>query len=225
MILSFIGGTGPEGLGLAFRFLLAGHDIVIGSRSAERASGAADKLTEMLAAVPADKLGPNVGKASGLENEPAVAAGDVVIITVPYSGQADILAALRDAIGSKLVVDTVVPVLFAKGKITAIPVDEGSAAEQAQAVLPDATVVSAFQNLSAETLMDHNETIDCSVVVCGGDKEARSSVMHLAEDIDGIHAVNGGGLANSRYVEDFTTLILNINRIYKSHASVKITGL
>ena len=144
MILSFIGGTGPEGLGLAFRFLLAGHDIVIGSRSAERALGAADKLTEMLAAVPADKLGPIVGKASGLENEPAVAAGDVVIITVPYSGQADILAALRDAIGSKLVVDTVVPVLFAKGKITAIPVDEGSAAEQAKAVLPDATIVSAF---------------------------------------------------------------------------------
>ena len=73
--------------------------------------------------------------------------------------------------------------------------------------------------------MDHNETIDCSVVVCGGDKEARASVMQLAEDIEGIHAVNGGGLANSRYVEDFTTLILNINRIYKSHASVKITGL
>ena len=73
--------------------------------------------------------------------------------------------------------------------------------------------------------MDHNEQIDCSVVVCGGDKEARASVMQLAEDIDGIHAVNGGGLANSRYVEDFTTLILNINRIYKSHASVKITGL
>ena len=124
----------------------------------------------MLAAVPAEKAGPNVGKASGMENEPAVAASDVVIITVPYSGQADILAALRDAIGDKLVVDTVVPVQFAKGKITAIPVDEGSAAEQAKAVLPDATVVSAFQNLSAETLMDHNEQIDCSVVVCGGDK-------------------------------------------------------
>ena len=224
-MLSFIGGTGPEGLGLAFRFLLAGHDIVIGSRSAERASAAADKLTEMLAAVPAEKAGPNVGKASGMENEPAVASSDVVIITVPYSGQADILAALRDSIGDKLVVDTVVPVLFAKGKITAIPVDEGSAAEQAQAVLPDATVVSAFQNLSAETLMDHDEQIECSVIVCGGDKEARRRVMDLAEDIQGIHAVNGGGLANSRYVEDFTTLILNINRIYKSHASMKLVGL
>ena len=85
-MLSFIGGTGPEGLGLAFRFLLAGHDIVIGSRSAERASAAADKLTEMLAAVPAEKAGSNVGKASGMENEPAVAASNVVIITVPYSG-------------------------------------------------------------------------------------------------------------------------------------------
>ncbi len=224
-MLSFIGGTGPEGLGLAFRFLLAGHDVVIGSRSAERASAAGDKLTEMLAAVPAGKAGSNVGKASGMENGPAVAAGDVVIITVPYSGQADILAALKDEIGNKLVVDTVVPVLFAKGKITAIPVDEGSAAEQAQAVLPDATVVSAFQNLSAETLMDPNERIDCSVVVCGDDKEARARVMDLAEEVDGIHAVNGGGLANSRYVEDFTTLILNINRIYKSHASLKIVGL
>ena len=137
----------------------------------------------------------------------------------------DILALLRDAIGDKLVVDTVVPVKFAKGKISAIPVEEGSAAEQAQRILPEAKVISAFQNLSAETLMDPQEAVDCSVIVCGNDQEAKSRVMELADKIKGIRAIDGGSLANSRYVEDLTTLLLNINRIYKAHSSIQITGL
>ncbi len=223
-MLSFIGGTGPEGLGLAFRFLLAGEDVIIGSRSAERAAAAADKLKEMLASSPSGDATPS-GTAQGMENEQAVKAGDDIIITVPFGGQADILALLRDAIGDKLVVDTVVPVKFAKGKISAIPVEEGSAAEQAQRVLPEATVISAFQNLSAETLMDPHEAVDCSVIVCGNDLEAKNKVMGLAEKIEGIRAIDGGGLANSRYVEDLTTLLLNINRIYKAHSSIQITGL
>ncbi|MCH8088523.1 MAG: NADPH-dependent F420 reductase [Chloroflexi bacterium] len=223
-MLSFIGGTGPEGLGLAFRFLLAGEDVIIGSRSAERAAAAADKLKEMLASSPSGDATPS-GTAQGMENEQAVKAGDDIIITVPFGGQADILALLRDAIGDKLVVDTVVPVKFAKGKISAIPVEEGSAAEQAQRVLPEATVISAFQNLSAETLMDPHEAVDCSVIVCGNDLEAKKKVMGLAEKIEGIRAIDGGGLANSRYVEDLTTLLLNINRIYKAHSSIQITGL
>ncbi|MCH9036490.1 MAG: NADPH-dependent F420 reductase [Chloroflexi bacterium] len=223
-MLSFIGGTGPEGLGLAFRFLLAGEDVVIGSRSAERAAAAADKLKEMLASSPSGG-GASSGTARGMENEQAVKAGDAILITVPFGGQADILALLRDAIGDKLVVDTVVPVKFAKGKISAILVEEGSAAEQAQRVLPEATVISAFQNLSAETLMDPHEAVDCSVIVCGNDLEAKKKVMGLAEKIEGIRAIDGGGLANSRYVEDLTTLLLNINRIYKAHSSIQITGL
>ncbi len=223
-MLSFIGGTGPEGLGLAFRFLLAGEDVIIGSRSAERATAAADKLKDMLASSPSGGAASS-GTAQGMENEQAVKAGDPILITVPFGGQADILALLRDAIGDKLVVDTVVPVKFAKGKISAIPVEEGSAAQQAQRVLPGATVISAFQNLSAETLMDPQEAVDCSVVVCGDDQEAKNRVIELAEKIEGIRAIDGGGLTNSRYVEDLTTLLLNINRIYKAHSSIKITGL
>jgi len=223
-MLSFIGGTGPEGLGLAFRFLLAGQDVVIGSRSEERAAVAANKLTDMLT-VGAAKISGRVGSAVGLENEPAVVASDIVLITVPFSGQSDILKALRVPIGDKIVVDTVVPLLFAKGKISAMSVAEGSAAEQAQHVLPAARVVSAFQNLSAETLLDSNEKVDCSVVVCGDDADAKTNVMDLAGLIEGINPVDGGGLANSRYVEDFTALLLNINRIYKAHSSLKIIGL
>lgn len=223
-MLSFIGGTGPEGLGLAIRFLLAGEDVTIGSRSQERASAAAEKLKGMLEAHTSD--GPVLpGTVQGYENEQAVKAGDIILVTVPFQGQADILSALSDSIGGKLVVDTVVSLKFSKGNISAVPVEEGSAAEQAASILPRATVISAFQNLSAETLVNLEEKMDCDVVVCGDDKEAKVRVSELAEKVQGIRAIDGGGLSNSRYVEDFTALLLNINRIYKAHSSLKITGL
>ncbi|MEE9199298.1 MAG: NADPH-dependent F420 reductase [Dehalococcoidia bacterium] len=223
-MLSFIGGTGPEGLGLALRFLMAGEDVTIGSRSAERASAAAEKLRSMVQGAASDGPAPSA-TVQGLVNEEAVKLGDIVLITVPFDGQASILSALKDAIGNKLVVDTVIPLKFGKGVIKAIPVEEGSAAEQAQRILPDATVVSAFQNLSAESLVDLKERMDCDVVVCGDDQEAKARVMELAGKIDGIRAVDGGSLANTRYVEDFTALLLNINKIYKAHSSIKITGI
>ncbi len=223
-MLSFIGGTGPEGLGLAIRLLLAGEEVIIGSRLPERASDAAAKLRAMLESKASD--GPDVSaRVEGMVNEEAVRAGDIILVTVPFQAQADTLAALSESIGRKMVVSTVVPLKFGKGTIKAVPVEEGSAAEQAQRILPGATVVSAFQNLSAETLITIEESMDCDVVVCTDDQDAKARTMELAERIEGIRAVDGGALANSRYVEGFTALLLNINRIYKAHSSVKITGV
>ncbi len=213
--LAFIGGTGPEGLGLAVRFASAGEAVIIGSRKLERAQEAARTV---LASVP----GAHV---RGLENEAAVRASDIVLVTVPYSGQRDTLTALRDAIGGKIVIDTVVPLEFVKGKIRAVPVAEGSATEQAQALLPAARVIGAFQNLSAKELMELQHEVPSDVVVTGNDAEAKRTVMALAARIEGVRAIDGGGLENSRYVEAVTALLLNINKVYKSQSMIKIVGV
>ena len=213
--IAFIGGTGPEGLGLAMRFAHAGDAVIIGSRRIERAKEAARKILEQ---VPTATV-------RGLENEAAVRAGDLVMITVPYGGQRDTLEQLRDAIGDKIVIDTVVPLEFEKGKIRAISVAEGSATEQAQAMLPDATVVGAFHNLSAHDLMDVPNEVQSDVVVVADDAEAKQTVIELAQTIDGVRGIDGGGLENSRLVENITVLLLNINKVYKSHSSIKIVGV
>ena len=223
-MLSFVGGTGPEGMGLAVRFLLAGEDVIIGSRSAERASDAAKKLRSLLEHRASDRPATSA-RVEGSTNEEALKGGDIVIVTVPFQAQADILEALKDQIGERVVVDTVVPLQFTKGISRAVPVEEGSAAQQAQIILPRATVISAFQNLSAETLIDIDQRLECDVVVCGDDKDAKSRIMELVGRIEGIREIDGGGLANSRYVEEFTALLLNINKIYKAHSSLKITGI
>ena len=220
-MLSFIGGTGPEGMGLAVRFLMAGEDVIIGSRTPEKASGAVEKLIELLKS----KTSQQVGKVRGLVNREAVKTADMVIITVPFQAQADTVSDLKDALDGRIVVDTVVPLKFAKGVISAVSVEEGSAAEQAQGILSNSTVISAFHNLSAETLIDLDERLDNDVVVCGDDSTAKATIIKLAEKIDGIRAIDGGGLTNSRYVEDLTALLLNINKIHKAHSSIKITGV
>lgn len=215
MTLAFIGGTGPEGLGLAIRLAAAGEEIVIGSRSSERAAEAAGKVK---AAVPAASV-------SGALNAEAVRRGDIVFLTVPYGGQRDTLLGLQEAIGQRLVVSTVVPLLFQKGVISMLLVQEGSAAQEAQALLPEATVVAAFQNLSAGHLQDLAHSVEADVLVCSDHAEAKRTVMALAEKIAGARAVNAGPLANARHVEGITALLLTINRLYKTETEVRITGL
>jgi len=212
-MLAFIGGTGPEGLGLAMRFALAGEELVIGSRVEERALAAADKIKARLG-------GRANSRVLGMVNQEAVQAGDIVLITVPYSGQRDILTSLEEFIGEKIVT-----IEFEKGRAKAIPVKEGSAAQEAQQILSKARVVGAFQNLSAEKLQDIEEEVSADVIVCSDHKEDRRLVMDLGEKIQGIRAVNGGGLSNCRYVEDFTAMLLNLNRIYKARSSIKIVGI
>jgi NADPH-dependent F420 reductase len=214
-VLAFIGGTGPEGLGLAARFAAAGHEIVIGSRSPERAEQAAEKTK---ARVPQARV-------TGMVNEEAVRRGDVVFVTIPFAGHRGTLEALAPAIGARLVVDVVSPLSFEGGKIATIAVPEGSAAQQAQALLPQAQVVAAFHHLDASQLMRVERPMGVDVLVCADHREAKERVMALAEKIEGVRALDGGPLANSRYLEEFTVLLLNLNKTYKAHTSLKIAGI
>lgn len=211
--IGFIGGTGPEGKGLAARFAQAGLEVIIGSRSAERGEEAAKEVRE--------KAG---GSVRGAANADAAQA-DMVIVTLPYSGQAETLAALREQIGSRIVVSTVVPMQFAGGKVTMLDLEDGSAAQEAQRILSQARVVGAFQNLAARKLFDVDHALDGDVIVCSDDKEALREVIWLAEQIPGLRGVNGGPLACSRYVEGITTLLVHVNRNYKTESHVRIVGV
>lgn len=216
MRLAFVGGTGPEGLGLAMRFAKAGHDVAVGSRSHERGEEGAAKVRE---AVPA-------GKVTGGENAEVVGGADVVFLTFPYSGQQATLAALGSALDGKIVCDVVAPLEFQQGiGAVALNVSGSSAAQEAAAQLPGARVVSAFQNMSAEKLVELDHPLDCDVLVCGRDAEAKGVVIELANQINGVRAVDAGGLSQSRYVEMLTSLLINLNRKYKTQTSIRIVGI
>ena len=216
MKLAFVGGTGPEGLGLAMRLARAGHAVAIGSRSEERGQEGAGKVQ---AAVP----GADV---SGGTNADIVTDADVVFLTFPYSGQEATLAALGGALEGKIVCDVVAPLEFVKGVgAVAIAVPGNSAAEEAAAQLPRSRVVSAFQNMSAEKLMELDRPVPGDVLVCGGDEEAKRVIIGLANQIEGARGVDAGALSNSRYVEMLTSLLINLNRKHKTQTSIKIVGI
>ena len=215
MKLGFIGGTGPEGKGLAYRLALAGHEVVIGSRSRERGEAAARELGERVSQT----------SVRGAENIDAAREARVVVLTVPFDAQAETLPALREALDGKVVVSTAVPLSFDGGRPAVPAVPEGSAAEQAQALLPGARVVGAFQNLGAAKLWEGDVSLEQDVIVCADDAEAKRQVMSLAEEIRGVRAVDGGPLASARYVEPITALLVTINRRYKTVAGVRIVGV
>ena len=216
MKLAFVGGTGPEGLGLAMRMARAGHQVAIGSRSRERGEEGAASVR---ASVPD-------ARATGGENAEVVADADVVFLTFPYAGQEATLAALGSALDGKIVCDVVAPLEFVKGVgAVGMNVPGNSAAEEAAAQLPAARVVSAFQNMSAEKLMELDHPVEADVLVCGKDAEAKQVVIGLANQIEGVRGIDGGGLSNSRYVELITSLLINLNRKHKTQTSIKIVGI
>ena len=212
---SFLGGTGPEGRGLALRLAMAGEVVVIGSRDQSRAREAAQSLLALV---------PNL-QVSGEENEAAAQRGDTVFVTVPYEAQRPLLAQLAAHLGGKVVINTIAPLTFSKGLARALVVEEGSAAQQCQKLLPHSRVVAAFQNLSAVDLIDPDRPMQGDVIVCSDHAEAKEQVMHMVTRIPELRAVDGGVLENARYVEELTALLLNINRIYKSHSTIKLLGL
>ena len=214
-MLGFIGGTGPEGRGLALRFALAGEDVAIGSRDAARAAGAAESVREHR---------PGGRVTSGANAEVADRA-DVVFVAVPFSSHAAMLGDLAGALEGKTVVDVVVPMEFHRGRASRVEVEEGSAAQQAQAILPGSTVVGAFHTTSAEDLLVPGRSLDSDVVVCADDRGAKEAVMKLVEMIEGARAVDGGGLRNAAFVEGFTVLLMDINRIYRAHSAIRIVGI
>ena len=214
-MIGFIGGTGPEGRGLALRFAMAGESVMIGSRDSARATDAAASVAA---------LGEGLEVSGGL-NEQVASESDIVFIAVPYSGHRPTLESLSSALDGKVVVDVVAPLAFGRGGARALDVEDGSAAQEAQRILANSFVVGAFQNLSAEELLKPEASIDADVVVCADDADAKRVVMDLAEAISGVRAVDGGGLANARYVENLTALLININRIYKAHSTIRIAGI
>ena len=211
--IGIIGGTGPEGKGLAARFAQAGFEVLVGSRSAERGEEAAQDIRE--------RAGGNV---RGVANADAATA-DVIVVTVPYAGQADTLTALKDVIGNRIVISTVVPMAFEAGKVAMVPVPDGSAAEEMQRLLPDAKIVGAYQNLAAKKLFNVDHQLDGDVIITANDKEALREVTEMTEQIPGLRGVNGGPLSCSHYVEAITTLLVHINRNYKTETNVKIVGI
>lgn len=216
--IALVGGTGPEGRGLATRFALAGHHVRIGSREASRGAEVAAELAALLAGR------SGLGEISGSDNQVAVSEADLVVVVVPYSAHQATLEGLRDALAGKVVVDAVVPVMFDRGP-RPVDVEAGSATEEAAQLLPDSTVIGAFHNLAAEVLLDPDASVDADVLVTGANGDAKQSVMALAEQIEGCRAVDAGPLRFSRFVEGITILVIGINGRYKVHGGVKITGL
>jgi hypothetical protein len=214
--LAVLGGTGPEGLGLALRFAVAGEEIAIGSRDAERARAAAQTVR---AAVPRAEV-------HGHANLEALAVADRAVLAFPFRGLPAFLASAAAALAGKLVIDVIVPLAFRAGVFELVPVEgAASVGELIQQAAPSARVVSAFKNLSAETLRDLGSPLDGDVVLCGNDPGARGEVAALVRRLPGLRAVDAGGIANARFVEAITPLLLNLNRRHGARTSIAILGL
>ena len=206
-----LGGTGDQGRGLARRLAMAGHAVVIGSRDAGRAASIAAEVG----------LG-----VQGLANEECARAADIVIIAVPWDGHATLLESLRDALNGKVVVDCVNPLGFDKQGAYALPVAEGSAAEQAAGILAGSRVVAAFHHISAVLLLDETvDSVDTDVLVLGDDREATDLVQALAGRIPGIRGIYAGRLRNAGQVEAMTANLISMNRRYKVHAGIRVTDV
>ncbi|UAL29161.1 NADPH-dependent F420 reductase [Nocardioides rotundus] len=214
-IVAVLGGTGPQGRGLARRWARAGIPVVIGSRSAERAAQTATDLAEATG-----------GTVSGADNAKAADQGDIVVVAVPWDGHRELLAALAPQLVGKVVVDCVNPLGFDKQGPYPLVVEEGSAAQQAAAVLPESTVIGAFHNVSAVLLEDDDvASVDTDVLVLGEDRDAVDLIRALAGAIPGVRGWYAGRLRNAHQVEALTANLIAINRRYKAHAGVRITDV
>jgi 8-hydroxy-5-deazaflavin:NADPH oxidoreductase len=213
--ISILGGTGPEGRGLARRFAEAGHSVVLGSRESARADAAAAEINAEL----------RTNLASGDTNQGAAGSGDVVVLAIPYAGLAETIEPLAQTLAGRLVVSTVVPLEFSGGGPRVIRVDAGSAAEQLQQLIPKARVVAAFHHLSAPSLSDLRRPIAGDVLVCGDDSDARRMVIALADELPGVQGIDAGPLLSAGQLEAFTAVLLRINRRYKARAGIRITGV
>ena len=211
LVIGILGGTGDQGRGLARRFALAGHPVIIGSRRLERAQAAAQET------------GCNV---RGLANAEAARQADLVIAAVPWEGHGELLSGLAAELTGKIVVDCVNPLGFDQRGAYPLPVAEGSAAQQAASLLPGSQVVAAFHHVSAVLLLDPEiDTIDLDVLVLGDDRQATDLVQALAARIPGARGIYAGRLRNCGQVEALTANLVSINRRYKAHAGLRITDI
>ena len=217
--IAIIGGTGPAGVGLALRWARAGETIIIGSRDEQRAQVAAAAIQL--------KAGSQAN-VTGMENSLACAAADILMLTVPFEGQATLLRQLKNSFTEgSILIDATVPLASAVGGRASRPLGvwQGSAAQQAAELVPKGiSVVAAFHNLSAD-LLNGDDPVDCDVVVCSDDPDAAQLTRELAAKIPGVRALDGGRLENARIVEQITALLIGLNIRHKGHAGIRITGL
>jgi NADPH-dependent F420 reductase len=217
--IAIIGGTGPAGTGLALRWARAGEIVVIGSRDSERAQQTAESIRS--------RVGANA-QVSGMENSAACAASDLLVLTVPFAGQAELLKQLKASIrAGSVLIDATVPLAASVGGRASrtIGVWQGSAAQQtAELVAKEVSVAAAFHNVSADVL-NGDDDVDCDVIVCSDDPKAAQVAMDLASKIKRIRAIDGGKLENARIVEQITALLIGLNIRYKGHSGIRITGL
>ncbi len=214
MKIAILGGTGKEGAGLATRWALGGHSIIIGSRDAERAKTKAAELRERTGKIPI----------IGHSNAEAAELGEVVVIALPATGLANTLPECAPGCRGKVVVSTVVSLTFGGDRLFTPPA-AGSSAEEAQALLPEARVVAGFHHIAAHELADGEHPIDCDLLVCGADPLAKETVAVLALSM-GLRLVDVGPLSNAACLEGITAVLATINRRYKlKNSGIKITGL
>jgi len=217
MTIAIVGGTGPQGKGLALRFARAGVPVAIGSRDGGRAAEIAGELSA--------QLGGDAAAITGHSNDDAVAAADrIVILSVPYAGHNATLEQIRGGLADKILVDIVVPLAPNDPKIVEMP-PEGSATEAAQAILgDDIPVIGALHNVSAATLNNLDWDINCDILVCGNSLDARKEVMALVKKL-GVEAYNAGGASAARCIEAITPILIRINiskQVPFTHAGIKI---
>lgn len=211
MRIGVLGGTGEQGRGLATRWAAAGLRVILGSREATKA-------LEVSGTIPGD--------CSGMSNADCASHSDIVVVAVPWQGHAELLSSLTGELANKIVVDCVNPLGFDKQGAFALDVPAGSAAQQAQQILAESTVVAAFHHVSAVLLLDEAlARIDTDVLVLGDDRDATNTVQALAEAIPGVRGIFGGRLRNARQVEALTANLISINRRYRSHAGLRVTDV
>ena len=218
-VIAVLGGTGPEGFGLALRWVRAGETVIIGSRDAARAREAAAKIRAAVG---------TKAKISGDENSTACAAADLLVLTIPFEGHAALLKQIKPAIPEgSIVVDATVPLAASVGGRASrtLGIWQGSAAQQTAELVPaGVSVVAAFHNTSAEVL-NGDAPVDCDVIVCSDDADASTTVRTLAAKIPGVRAIDGGKLENARILEQITALLIGLNIRHKGHSGIRITGL
>jgi NADPH-dependent F420 reductase len=214
--IAIIGGTGPQGKGLGYRFVKGGHDVILGSRSEERALEAAAELDERAVA----------GSVRGADNAKAAEAADVVLLAIPFDGHDELVAELAPQLAGKVVISCVNPLGFDKRGPYGLDLGPTSAAENAQGLLPDSQVVGAFHHLSAVTLSGEADVLDHEdVLVCGDDADAKAAVIELAATVTGKPGIDAGALRLARQLEPLTAVLISVNKRYKVRSGIAVVGL
>jgi NADPH-dependent F420 reductase len=214
--IAIIGGTGPQGKGLGYRFAKGGHDVILGSRSEERALEAAAELDERAVA----------GSVRGADNAKAAEAADVVLLAIPFDGHDELVAELAPQLAGKVVISCVNPLGFDKRGPYGLDLGPTSAAENAQGLLPDSQVVGAFHHLSAVTLSGEADALDHEdVLVCGDDADAKAAVIELAATVTGKPGIDAGALRLARQLEPLTAVLISVNKRYKVRSGIAVVGL